>query len=86
MLNRIVFLKIYDRFELVQLRGKIYFTNCTLCSVDQIPNTFMFYVLLLAKKFDGGNGEAARKYQPEGGVVRNSRNNQEHLAVVGRRM
>ena len=41
----------------------------------------MFYVLLyLAKKFGGENAaEDARKYQSEGGVVRNSRNNQERL-------
>ena len=32
MLNRIVFLTIQDKFEVVRLRGKIYFTNCTLCS------------------------------------------------------
>ena len=40
-----------------------------------------FYVLLyLANEFDGENAaEDARKYQSEGGVVRNSRNNQEHL-------
>ena len=47
-----------------------------------------FYVLLyLAKKFDRENAaEDARKYQSEGGAVRNTRNNQEHLAVVGRSM
>ena len=35
MLNRIVFFQIQDRSELVQLCGKIYFTNCTLCSGKQ---------------------------------------------------
>ena len=33
MLNRIVFLKIEDKFEVVRLRGKIYFTNYTLCTL-----------------------------------------------------
>ena len=65
------------------LKLEIYILNWlrTCTSVDQIPNTFMFYVLLyLAKKFDGENAaEDARKYQSEGGVVRNSRNNQERL-------
>ena len=33
MFNRIVFFKFLDRSELVQLRGKIYFTKYTMCSV-----------------------------------------------------
>ena len=36
MFNRIVLFKFYDRSELVQLRGKIYFTKYTLCSVGSL--------------------------------------------------
>ena len=32
MFNRIVFFKFLDRSELVQLRGKIYFTKNTMCT------------------------------------------------------
>ena len=36
MFKRIVFLKFLDRFEVVQSRGKIYFTKYTLCTVLSI--------------------------------------------------
>ena len=42
MLNRIVFLTIQDKFEVVRLRGKIYFTNYILCSEEEngVQHTF----------------------------------------------
>ena len=36
MFNRIVFFKFLDKSQLVQLRGKIYFTKYTMCSVNSV--------------------------------------------------
>ena len=42
MFERIVFLKIEDKFKVVRLRGKIYFTNYTLCT-----GTLIFAIIFL---------------------------------------
>ena len=64
------------------LKLEIYILNWlrTCTSVDQIPIFMFLCIIVFGKKIDGENAaEDARKYQSEGGAVRNFRNNQEHL-------